>query len=693
MFTDIVGYSTLTQTDERLALALLDEHRGLLRPLFTRYNGEEVKTIGDAFLVSFHSALEAVECASEIQRELQRLNGGRPPCEQIWTRIGIHLGDVAFQEGDVFGDGVNVAARLQPLAPPGGICVSKAVFDAIRRSTQVVLRPMGRPRLKGMRESVEIYHILPLDPAGIQPQSSLVPKPPFWRRHPGIIAISAGFLALAVLFLLLLRHAGPARTKGAEDAAVPSVAVLAFENLSPDPEKEYFADGLTEELIDALAHIEGLKVCARTSAFAFKGKREDIRAIGRKLGVRYVMEGSVRSEGDRIKVAAQLIAVKDGFQLWAQIFEREMKDLFGVQAEISRAIADNLKVRVVPSERRPFRPDFQPAPEAYHAYLKGRFFWNKRSEEGARQAIAFFNKALEEEPRYALAYAGLADVHLFSTGARFEPPDQGFLLAERFALKALELDPMLAEPQATLGCIRSNRDWDWTAARAFFQKALVVKPGYATGHQWYSLLLARIGEFEPAIREAQEAYRLDPLSPVVVSQYANTLGQARLYGPALEHYREVILLDPRFMTVRLNMGLVFMHQGRFREGLKELEAYSPNTPNWKVAKDTVLGCIYARWGKMEEARSYLQRVEEAKAGSELSFLPFLALLRAALKDRGSALQALERALEARDDRILGMHQGEAFDFLRSDPEFIALMKHSGLSPNPNFPDPSILNKP
>ena len=327
MFTDMVGYSALTQRNEALALALLHEQQQLVRPIFAQYSGREVKSTGDGFLVEFASALQAVRCALEIQKEMVQRNSSAAPERRMQLRIGLHLGDVETRDGDVFGDGVNIAARVEPLADAGGICITGPVFDQVRNKIDEPLERLRQAPLKNIKAAVDVYRV-------ILPWTHGAPKRSGSRsasRRLGVRAATIAALLGVVAALgwwLTTRAPHTASPSPAEPPSKKSVAVLPFVNMSSDKENEYFSDGITEDLITALSKVSGLHVAARTSSFAFKGKNEDVRTIGTQLNVGAVLEGSVAKAGNQVRITAQLINAADGYHLWSDSYDRELRDIF-----------------------------------------------------------------------------------------------------------------------------------------------------------------------------------------------------------------------------------------------------------------------------------------------------------------------------------------------------------------------------
>jgi TolB-like protein/class 3 adenylate cyclase len=359
MFTDMVGYSALAQRNEALALELLEEHRRLLRSVFPKHHGSEIKTIGDGFLVEFSSALAAVQCGIEIQEVIAKRNSINPAQGIFQVRIGIHAGDVVRRDDDVIGDGVNIAARIEPLAGAGGICISQQVFDQVENRIGKSLKRMGQVKLKNMIRPLEVYWV------GYE---GAAPGPP------DLVQANKSY------------------------ETEKSIAVLPFLNMSSDPENEYLSDGLTEDLIMAFSQLKGLRVPARTSSFAFKGRSEDIRQIGHQLNVKTILEGSVRKVGSRLRITAQLINTTDGDHLWSETFDRDMQEVFAIQDEITRAIVDALEMQLIGAGDQPLAKHGTYNTDAYQLYLQGRYHFYKFTSEGFRRCIECCKKALQIEP-------------------------------------------------------------------------------------------------------------------------------------------------------------------------------------------------------------------------------------------------------------------------------------------------------
>jgi serine/threonine-protein kinase len=462
----------------------------------------------------------------------------------------------------------------------------------------------------------------------------------------------------------------------------PSIAVLPFTNLSADPEQEYFCDGMAEEIISALTHIDGLRVVARTSAFAFKDKHEDIRDIGRKLNVETLLEGSVRKAGSRLRITAQLVNVSDGYHLWSERYDREMEDVFAIQDEISLAIVDKLKVKLLGDEKEKLVKRHTDNQEAYNLYLKGRYFWNRRTEEDLEKSIECFKQAIEKDPDYALAYTGLADsyIALPTYSFSFFPPKEAFPKAKGAALRALEIDDTLGEAYASLALIKLDYDWDWAGAEKQFKQAIELNPGYATAHHWYAIYLLYMARFDEAIREIKTAQELDPLSLVINRVVGRVFYFARQYDQAIDALLKTIEMEPNCSWVHFHLGIVYLQKSMYEEALAEFHKEKGFPRGGEVGDIIILsylGLVHAKMGKRGEAQEALD--ELLKKSKKACVSPcVLALIHFALGKNDQGFEWLEKAYDDHDLSLHGIKVEPAFDSVRSDPRFKALLKKMGL---------------
>jgi serine/threonine-protein kinase len=462
--------------------------------------------------------------------------------------------------------------------------------------------------------------------------------------------------------------AAPAPVEG-PDAG--SIVVLPFANLSPDPDSEYFSDGMTDELISALTRVEGLRVVSRTTAFAFKGKPQDVRSIGAELAVRAALEGSVRKAGRRLRVSAQLTDCTSGYQLWSEVFDRDVEDVFAIQEEIGRAIVSALRVRLLGPEVthlvRPATDDL----EAYTLYLKGRQLWNRRTEEALRIGLRHFERALERDPSYAMAHAGVADSYCILGFYTALPPREAFPRARDAALRALALDPRLSEARPTLAYVSMYHDWEWDRAEREFRDAIRAGPGYATAHQWYGNYLALMGRFDASCESFGKAVALDPLSPIKAAALGWGHYFARRYEEAIAQCRRALELDPGMSVTYCWLGLALGQAGQHREAVATYEEgvrLSPKEP---------LGIAFlahglAEAGRVAEARARLAELEAMRAERYVSAYD-LAVIHVGLGQPDDALALLRQGVEERTHWMALLRVDPRLDLLRPTPAFGRLL--------------------
>jgi serine/threonine protein kinase/Flp pilus assembly protein TadD len=457
---------------------------------------------------------------------------------------------------------------------------------------------------------------------------------------------------------------------------VPSLAVLPFINMSADPENEYFCDGLSEELINALSHVRELRVVARMSAFAFKGKQIDIREVGEKLNVSAVLEGSVRKSGERLRIIAQLVKVQDGYHIWSGRFDREMKDIFDIQEEISLTIVDHLKLKLLTSEKEKLLKRHTEDHEAYDCYLKGRYFWYRRYERGMQRGLQYFQQAIEKDPGYALAHVGIADTFgslgLFS----FMPPHQAYSRAKAAAKKALEIDPELAEAYASLGWIAMWHDWDWPAAERQFLKAIQMKPENDNAHIWYGLCLTIVGRFDESIREMQKARELAPLEPVNPTLLGWALYMARRFDESIGVLRKVIESDPEFSIAYWYLAGSYYANERWGEGIAAIQKFVELSAGSVIAW-SALGYGYGSAGMKDEAFKILERLDGLSKDRYVGSL-WRAVVWMGLGEKKETLENLEKAYLEKESILACIKVWPAFDCVRSEPRFQAVLKKMNL---------------
>ena len=457
---------------------------------------------------------------------------------------------------------------------------------------------------------------------------------------------------------------------------VPSLAVLPFINMSADPENEYFCDGLSEELINALTHIREMRVAARTSAFAFKGKEIDVREVGERLNVRAVLEGSVRKSGQRLRITAQLISVEDGYHIWSGQFDRDMKDIFDIQEEISLTIVDHLKLKLLAGEKEKILRRRTENHEAYESYLKGLYFWKRRYERGLQKSLQYFQQAVALDPGYALPHVGIADAFGILGIFAYMPPHQAYAQARAAANKALEIDPELAEVYPSLGWIAMWYDRDWPAAEGLFQKAIRLKPDYAPAHLWYGNLLYCLGRFDESIREMRKAQELEPLEPAPPTHVGWALYYARRFDESIEVLQGVVASDPEFTLSYMWLSMNFVAKGMWGEAIAAGRKFVELTGGAVIGL-CMLGLAYGSAGMKDEALRILEQIEGLKKERYVGPI-FRAIVWSGLGEKDKALEYLERSYAEKDSALALIKVWPIFDNLRAEPRFQALLKKMNL---------------
>jgi serine/threonine-protein kinase len=474
----------------------------------------------------------------------------------------------------------------------------------------------------------------------------------------------------------------PKTTKKEKSGWKDSIAVLAFSDLSPQKDQEYFCDGMAEELINALTNVERLKVASKTSAFQFKDKSIDVGEIGKKLRVQTVLDGSVRKAGNRLRISVRLIDVEDGYHIWSEKYDREMEDIFAIQDEISLAIVDKLKVKLIRQERAKLTKRYTENKEAYGLFLKGRYFWNKRYEGELNRALEYFNQAIAKDPLYALAYSGIADCFSLLGLWGLLPPKEVYPKAKAAAKKALEIDKSLSEAHNSLGFVHAFYDWDWEAAESAFKNALELNPKYATAHSWYALFLTAMGRFDEAIDEHKIALELDPLSLVINAMMGLIFMLTGKHRDAVDQLQRTNEMDPNFLYAYMFLGqtyTVMEWEGLGRHYADSIKAFE-KAASLSGGMNYVLGHLgmtYALAGQKDEAREILHRLEKLKEEKFVSSEPFFCVFHG-LGEQDKALGHLEKMHEERTSFLALYNVWAITENIRSTPTYKTIMNKMGL---------------
>ena len=564
---DVVGYSRLMGIDEVGTLACLKLiHDECISSKVSVHQGRIVKLTGDGILAEFPSVVNAVSCAAEMQRALRERSSEASADRRIEFRIGVDLGDVIAEDDDIYGDGVNVAARLEGIAEPGGISVSQSVRDNVENRLELVFEDRGEQNLKNIEKPIRVYNILLEEPV----VASTNPK----------------------------------------NDDRPSIAVLPFNNMSGDPEQEYFSDGITEDVITDLSKVSGLFVIARHTAFTYKGKQVKVQQVGRELGVDYILEGSVRKAGTRVRVTGQLISAGDGDHLWAERFDRDLTNIFAIQDEITHAIVEQLKVKLLPREKKSIAQTPTDNFDAYNFYLRGRELLHRGSTSGYKAAREMFVRAVELDPSYARAYAGIADCDSFLYLRTTERVSPETILG--MSEKALTLDKDLAEAHASRGAALSVvKRYDEAAAE--FEKAISLDPNSFEGYYFYARACVFQGELERATALFERAAEIKPddyQCLCLLPQCYHTIGRDQdareaAHKGAKAAERQLILHpdDARAAELGANALIEVSDVDRAREWIARALAIEPNNPPTQYNA----ACVYAQLGDIDKALDLLER--------------------------------------------------------------------------------------
>jgi adenylate cyclase len=641
MFTDMVGFTKLGQRDEEEALRLRKEHQSLLRPLFAVHGGREVKTLGDGFLVEFPSAVESVRCAIEIQGAAAQRNSHPSSKERIVLRVGIHLGDVVEEGSDIVGDAVNVASRIEPLAEPGGICVSGSVFDQVRNKLRVPLEKLGPRTLKNVEYPVDLYRVV-LSGEAARPPSPAV-----------------------------------------ETDSRLRLAVLPFANLSPDANDDFFADGLTDELITQTSKVPSLRVIARTSVLRYKGSFRSIREVGQDLGVGAALEGSVRKSGNRVRITVQLVDTRSEEHLWSSRYDRPLDDIFAIQDDIAGQIASSLSLHVSGGHRGAppsfvhGSPDTQDL-EAYASFLHGRkLLGEKGSEHTILQALAFFEDAARRDSRFARARVGIADCVLWLGAEGAMPVRESVRRSREELAKALEQNDRLAEAHSVLAGLLLGDD-DIGGAEKEARRATELNPSLADPYRWLAQIAAGEGRIDETVRLLEAAQKLDPVDVNVLAFLGRAYAYAGRTAEALAHWERTKPL----VAFRTNAHLTEYYLGlpdyaKAEETLREMERLRPDS----VWTETYRGILAARRGDTEGARRSADRLERRSQGGEMTV--FLAgFVHFALGETDAFVTAMERAFQLHSLPLLELMYSPLYQTARSDPRILDLLRRQSELRNP-----------
>ncbi len=636
MFTDIVGYTAMMGENEQSALQTVNRFRLVTESRAAEHKGKVIQYYGDGCLLLFNSSVDAIGLAIQIQKDFSE-------SPQVPVRIGIHMGDVLIKDGNLFGDVVNIASRIQSLAPPGGIYISETVNTNVSNKKHIVTEYVNTETLKNVKQPALIYRIITENiqntPEKPTDDKSIVIKIP-----------------------------------------EKSIAVLAFVNMSNDPEQEYFSDGMAEEILISLSHLKNLKVAGRTSSFQFKGKNLDLREVGEKLSVSTVLEGSVRKQSNRLRVTTQLINVKDGFHLWSEKYDRDIDDIFAIQDEIAFAITEKLKIIFHAEEKALIDKIPTENNEAYELYLKGKYFYNKRGTFLVK-ALECFQQAIGLDPLFALAYTGIADALALLSFFAIIPANVGMAKAKVALEKAIQLDSLRVETYATLGFVNAFHSWDLEEAKKNFHYALELNPNYSQAYNWYCLyLFFAENNMERALDAVLKNVTLDPLSTTPHNLKAGVVAVLGRYEEAVNEIQISLELDPNYFFTYLYQGGIFIKFKKYDSALKPLlkSLELSGRHQWVMS---IICWLYANTYNIAEAQKIHDELILRKNSEYISGW-FLFITSYSLKDYDQAYKFLEMAFEEKMPLLMSCRSDlwPIADELKNDVRFQKVIKQL------NFPE-------
>ncbi|MGB6268829.1 MAG: adenylate/guanylate cyclase domain-containing protein [Olleya sp.] len=630
MFTDIVGYTSLMAKDESLALKTLDQNRIIHRTIISKYDGEFIKELGDGVLAIFSTATDAVSAASEIHiaaKNNKNLN----------IRIGLHLSEIIYENGDVFGDGVNIAARVEPKAPSGGTYITHAVQSNLFNKKGIDTKYVGTLSFKNVAQDMKIYEVLVND------------------NFKSSVTINKENYEKTIV-----------------NSQKKSIAVMPFINMTKDPEQDYFCDGIADEILIILSNIKDLKIVGRSSSFQFKNSPLSPKEISSILNVNHILSGSVRRNGNKIRITAHLNNTIDDVQVWAERYDRELTDIFEIQDDIASEISKKLKVNLIDIIKK-VKPDNM---EAYEMLLKGRFY-EEQFIQGFEKALACYTRATELEPDYAEAYAALANLHFLYTMYLIHPPQKGFNLVKHFADKALSINNEIAAAHFLIGQINFWHYWDFDTAKSQYNKAFIAKvPFYFTGvtmDPWYYAFV--LGDFESAINTTLKIIETDPLS--YFNQFL--LGCYYTWGKQPSKARDVLnnLLEtiPNYSEAQRLLAYNSLLENNSEQAVKEAKKAVKMAHGLGWSQIT-LGMALAQNGQTIEAKEQLNNLKSNQDQVNISPLG-IGLIYAYLNDFDNAFLYLKKAINYKDTWMVSLKYGPEYDPLRNDPRFDALLDQIG----------------
>jgi len=653
MFTDIVGYTALMGKDEQKAFEILKKNREIHQPVIESYNGKLIKELGDGILTSFPTVSDALFAAIKIQQACSA-------SKELSLRIGIHEGEIIFENNDIYGDAVNIASRIQTLAIPGSILFSKKVADEIKNKVEFHTASLGSFEFKNVNESIEVFALandgFPVPKRSIM--EGKLKKKNFLKRN---VIFALSFIMIVLVAFSIYKNFFAKDDKA--EVIDKSIAVLPFVDMSAGKDQEYFSDGLSEELLNLLSKIPELKVIGRTSSFSFKGKNEDLRSIAQKLGVAHILEGSVRKDGNKIRVTAQLIRATDGSQLWSETYDRDLEGIFKLQDDIAGAVVKQLKLKLLTTMANAASSSTNT--EVYNLILQGNYFSEKRDKENLAKALDFYLRALAIDSLNARSWAAVAKCYSLQSNWGWIDRNPGFEKARKAAIKSIELDGTQAEGHRILGAVKMW-DYDWAGAEAEYQKALNLEPGNADVLRNIGILYRCLGRFDEGILLYKKAISLDPIQAITYFNFGQLLYQANRLEEAIVALKKVLDLNPQFPRAHIFLGMVYLLQEKPELSLDEMSQEQDEA--WRSFG---LMLTYQALGRKKEVdkllSDYIIKFSKNQAYQIAEIYAFQG-------EKDKAFEWLEESYKVRETRLTFLKGDPLFRNLKNDPRYVTFMK-------------------
>jgi adenylate cyclase len=666
LFTDIVNYTAMMQQDEARAVVVVKRYISVLQKTVPQYEGTVLNDYGDGTLCSFASATQAVKCAVAMQQQLQM-------DPSVPLRIGLHVGEIFFEEGKVLGDGVNVASRIQSLGQGNTILFSREICDKIRNQQEFKSVSLGMFEFKNVDEPMEVFAlsneglIVPRR-ENMEGKLKEVKKKPVHKKLSITLIV---FLLLLIVFYTYKHFFSVSGFSGGDK----TIAVLPFDNLGLPDSDEYISDGITEEVINNLSKISSLeKVISWYSAKTFKGTKKTINQIAAELNVSAVLTGTLEKEGNTIHVIAELTDVDSRKRLWGEVMDYDINEIPTIQTVIAEQIVTALQASVTPQEKKDLSRQNTENPEAYKLYRKGLFSWEKNTQENFDSAESYYRKALEIDPDYALAYSGLANCYIFST--KFSSQVESIPIAKAYLQKALSLDSNLSESLTTLGWIQGAFDYDWKKSKITLEKAIRLNPNYGLAHLWYGNLLQYTGEnTAKGIDEVKRALELDPLNGRFNWVLARNYYFAGENNLALEQAKKTLIVNPKFYLAKWIFIDVFLEKKMYPQAFEFIKQLPKISKLNSISQGPFFAYAYAVSGDTNKAKLELERMLKENPDQSPFYLSHVYI---ALKNYNVALDELDQAYDKRDIDLYFIKVDPILDPIRNEPRFKSLLKKMNL---------------